>query len=256
VDKAALINALAKVLPQKLCEELVNEFVELRKDVATSTLGRSPAGKIVETVVQIMQQLENGQYDQQPNIEGYLKNVESRPSQLDDGLRICGARIARSMYALRSKRNILHKGNVDPNTHDLRFLLHGTQWLIAELLRNVSGLTMQESGQLVNLVHAPIGGLIDDTGFRRLVQHPGEASDEILILLHSHYGTVTNIDTIFQSLNRRTQKQVRNALASLWRRKLIDGSPKEGYVLTGKGFDTAVKLQTQPQGEPKKKSRR
>ena len=122
MDKAVLIAALSQKLPQKLAEDLVNEFVEVRQDVATRTLGRSPSGKFVETIVQILQHLETNTYEEHPNIEQYLKNVESRPSTLDDGLRICGARIARGMYALRSKRNILHKGNVDPNTYDLRFL--------------------------------------------------------------------------------------------------------------------------------------
>jgi len=243
MEKDALIDALAKKLPRNLCEDLVTEFVELRQDVATKTLGRSPSGKFIETIVQVLEFLETGNYSTPPNIEQYLKNVESRACPLDDGLRIVGARVARGMYALRSKRNILHKGNVDPNTHDLRYLLHGAQWLIAELLRNVSGLTMQESGQLVNMVYTPVGELVEDTGFGRLVLHDVRSpAEEVLILLHSHYGTVTSFQDIRQSLNRRREKDVRNALTSLWRRKLIDGSAKDGYVLTTKGFNEAVAL--------------
>jgi hypothetical protein len=244
---------LAQKVPQKLAEDLVNEFVELRQDVATRTLGRSPSGKFIETVVQVMEFLETGSYSTPPNIEQYLKNVESRSCPLDDGLRIVGARVARGMYALRSKRNILHKGNVDPNSYDLRYLLHGAQWLLAELLRNISGLTMQESGQLVNMVYTPVGELVEDTGFRRLVLHDVKTpAQEVLILLHSHYGTLTGLQTVLESLNRRKERDVRNALASLYRRKLIDGSPKDGYVLTTKGFNEAVALANRP---PKKKGR-
>jgi len=242
LDKEALAKALAQKIPQQLSEELVNEFVELRQDVATNTLGRSPGGKLVETIVQILQFLETGQHDQHPNIENYLKNAESRPSSLDDGLRICGARIARSMYALRSKRNILHKGSVDPNSYDLHFLLHGAQWLLAELLRNITGLKMQEAGQLINMVNAPVGGLVEDTGFRRLVLRNVKPSEEALIFLHSHFGKVTSLADIMSSLNRHTQKEVRNALGSLWKRKLIDGSAKQGYVLTTTGFDKALEI--------------
>jgi hypothetical protein len=248
VEKGALIDALAKKIPRNLCEDLVNEFIELRKDVATKTLGRAPSGKFVETFVQMMECLEAQNYSPKPDIEQYLKNVESRALSLDDGLRIVGARVARGMYALRSKRNILHKGNVDPNTYDLRYLLHGAQWLIAELLRNISGLKMEESGRLVEMVYAPVGQLVEDTGFRRLVLHDVEyPTEEILILLHSHYGTVTTLKTIQESLNRRTDREVRNGLASLWKRKLIDGSAKDGYVLTTKGFDEAVKLSAKKQ---------
>jgi hypothetical protein len=74
-------------------------------------------------------------------------------------------------------------------------------------------------------------------------------AEEVLILLHSHYGTVTSLQTVLQSLNRRRERDVRNALGSLYRRKLIDGSAKDGYVLTTKGFSEAVALSNRP---PKK----
>lgn len=55
---------------------------------------------------------------------------------------------------------------------------------------------MQEAGQLVAMVNAPVGQLVEDTGFRRLVIHDVKyAADEILILLHGHYGTVTSFQT-------------------------------------------------------------
>ncbi len=242
MEKEALIKALAQKIPERLSEDLVNDFVELRQDVATNTLGRSSSGKLVETIVQIMEFLETGKYSSKPDIEGYLKNVESRSSALDDGLRICGARIARGMYALRSKRNILHKGSVDPNSYDLLYLLHGSQWLLAELLRNISGLAMQEAGQLISLVNAPVDELVEDLGDRRLVLADVEAPEEVLILLHRNYGTITSLGDVMNSLNRRTDKQVRNAILSLWRRKFIDGSAKSGYRLTSRGFNVAVEL--------------
>jgi hypothetical protein len=136
-----------------------------------------------------------------------------------------------------------HKGAIDPNSFDLRFSLHGSQWLLSELLRNVSGLTMQDAGQLINLVNAPVGGLVEDLGGRRLVLlNDLEIPEEILIRLHSQYGTIVSLADIFNSLNRRGEKQVRNALRSLWNRKMIDGNAKDGYRLTSKGFDIAVDL--------------
>ncbi len=252
MEKDALIDALAKKLPRKLCEDLVNEFVQIRQDVATNTLGRSSQGKFVETVVQVCQFLDTGQYeDPPPKPDNYFNTLESKAPNLDDGIRICAARVGRAMYTLRNKRNMQHKGSVDPNSYDLRFTLHGAQWLLAELLRQVSGLTMQEAGQLINMVNAPVGELVEDTGFRRLVLHDVKSpAEEVLILLHSHYGAVISFQTVKDSLNRRRDKDVRNALGSLYRRKLIDGSAKDGYVLTGKGFNEAVALSNRP---PKKK---
>ncbi|PYX88330.1 MAG: hypothetical protein DMG68_08845 [Acidobacteria bacterium] len=97
------------------------------------------------------------------------------------------------------------------------------------------------------MVNAPVGELVEDTGFRRLVLHDVKSpAEEVLILLHSHYGTVTSLKTILDSLNRRKERDVRNALGSLYRRKMIDGSAKDGYVLTAKGFNQAIELSKRP----------
>src|SRR5438046_900285 len=110
MDRKALVKALTETCPKNLSEELVDNFIQLRQDVATKTLGRSAPGKFAETFVQILQHLEKGKYETKPDVDDFLKNFESRSSTLDDGLRLCGGRIARAIYTLRNKRNIAHKG--------------------------------------------------------------------------------------------------------------------------------------------------
>lgn len=242
MDKAKLITALSKSIPAQLAADLVNDFLQLRQDVATSTLGGSSGGKIVETFVQILQQLERGSYDAKPDVDTYLRGLESRASTLDDGLRICAGRIARSLYAIRSKRNIVHKGGVDPNDYDMRLLLHGTEWMIAELLRLTQGLPMQEAGELIELVHAPVGTLVEDFGNRRLVLPKVTIEEELLVLLHSHYPAAVGTAAIHHSMDRRSSGSVNNALRDLWKRKLVEGSAKDAYRLTQSGFASAVRI--------------
>jgi len=239
VDRNKLVAALAKSIPQQLATDLVDDFLLLRQDVATATLGRSSGGKIVETTVQILQHLETGKYDAKPDIDKHLREVESRTA-LDEGLRVCAARLARSMYAIRSKRNILHKGSVDPNTYDQRLVLHGAEWLIAELLRLTQGLTMRESGELIEMVHAPVGALVEDFGSRRLVLPKLNIEGELLVLLHSHYPAYVPVDAVMSSLNRRNEGSVTNALRDMWARKVVEGGKKEGYRLTQTGFNAAL----------------
>jgi hypothetical protein len=240
LDKAKLVAALTRSIPQQLADDLVGDFLQLRQDVATSTLGRSSGGKIVETFVQILQHLENGTYDQKPDVDVYLRGLESRASTLDDGLRICAGRIARGLYAIRSKRNILHKGSVDPNTYDQRMLLHGAEWMIAELLRLTQGLSMQEAGELIEFVHMPLGVLVEDFGNRRLVLHNLIIEEELLVLLHSHYPEFVPVKNIRASMSRRSSGSVNNTLRDLWKKRRVEGSTKEGYRLTQLGFTSAV----------------
>ena len=88
---------------------------------------------------------------------------------LDDDLRIAMARVARSMYTLRNKQNIAHKGVVDPDVGDLRYLLAGAQWVMSEFVRRACNLSMQEATRLVDTVQTPIGAAFEDFGTHKLV---------------------------------------------------------------------------------------
>src|SRR5947199_397085 len=113
-----LIAALASIVPQTLARELVTDFIQIRQDYSTDILGRASPGKFVESFVQCLQHMSSGTYDVSPKVDHYLDKEVEKQTSLPDGLRICGARIARSMYTLRNKRNIAHKGQVDPNSFD------------------------------------------------------------------------------------------------------------------------------------------
>lgn len=245
MDIKKLIQLLGRSLPSQLVCDLVENFLILRQDVATGVLGRSAPGKFVETFVQVLQFLEVGKFDAKPNVDEYLRTLESRSTSLDDGLRICAARIGRAMYALRSKRNILHKGHVDPNTYDLKLLHSAAQWVLAELIRSLSGGSMEEAGKLVEQIQVPVGGLVEDFGGRRIVLKDLLIAEEILVLMHSHYPeTVTSVQ-IISSLYRRSPRSVRNTLRSLWKEKILEGNNKIGYLLTRRGFDKAIAIVSQ-----------
>jgi len=240
VDSGTLKDALAGWIPRPLASDLVDNFFELRHDATTATLGRSSAGKFVETVVQVFQQLETGKYDVKPNVDAFLRDSENKAATLDDGLRVCAARIARSMYTLRNKRNIAHKGDVDPNIYDLRFLLNGAQWVLAELVRHCEGITMEEAGDLVALVQSPPRTLVEEYGERKLVLAQVTAKDEILMILHSMYPEKGHVSQILESMDRRKAGSVRNAIRDLWKDKLVHGDAKLGYRLTQTGYRRAL----------------
>jgi Mn-dependent DtxR family transcriptional regulator len=82
--------------------------------------------------------------------------------------------------------------------------------------------------------------LVEDFGSRRLVHGKLSIEGELLVLLHSHYPAYVSVDAIMSSLNRRNEGSVTNTLREMWRRKLVEGSKKEGYRLTQPGFNAAL----------------
>jgi hypothetical protein len=242
VDQAALRKALERAMPSELAKDLVAQFLDIRRDVATGTLGRSSPGKFVEAVVQVLQAMENaGKYDAQPKVDKFLKDIESRASTLPDGLRICASRLARSMYALRSKRNIVHKAAIDPAAYDLRLLYAGAQWVLAELLALASDVKGDEAARLVAEVQLPVGELVEAIDGRKIVHADMSVRDEALVLLMTEYPNPITLPVLSGSMDRRNSRSVRNAVTKLWDEKLIHRSADKKIVLTEPGLREALK---------------
>jgi hypothetical protein len=238
----ALVTGLSGRIDKSLAQDLVDDFLLIRQDAATETLGRGNAGKFIESVVQVLQFLDTGKFDKKPTVDAILLKIES--SALDEGLRIISARFARGVYAMRNKRNIAHKASIDPSLYDLRYIFASAQWLMAELLRQCSGKSMDETGALIGAVQAPIGGLVEDfSGARVVVKNVISTRDEMLILLHSHYPQRATLADLTASMSRRKSLTVRNTAYTLWTKKFVHGDPRGGYVLTAPtGTDEAIRI--------------
>src|SRR5438034_11586914 len=100
MDRLRLQRALAKIVPTGLADALVSDFLQIRQDYATKTLGRAAPGKFVETFVQILQYMARGSYGAVPKVDHYLDKQVEQETALRDGLRTCAARMARSIYTL------------------------------------------------------------------------------------------------------------------------------------------------------------
>lgn len=235
-----LASALASLVGLSLAKDLVSDFLKIRQDFSTKTFERSSPGKFVETLVQCLQQISTGKFDSKPDVDAYLNKHVENATSLPEDLRVCAARIGRSMYTLRNKRNVAHKGDVDPNTMDLAFAHAASSWIMSELLRQSSGLKAQEAADLIALVHAPVGALVEEIAGTKVVLADVSVRAELLLLLHSQYPEPLTQQEALKSLSRRAPGTVKNRLRDLHNEKLAHGSAKEGYRLTQSGFAQAL----------------
>ena len=233
---------LRSFLPPAVADGLAEQYRILRGDVVTGTLGRTAPGKFVEHFVQALQHICTGSYDAAPNVDHFLRTVESAHPSLDDGLRICGARLARSMYTLRSKRNIAHIGSIDPNLADLKLLLSGADWLLCELLRQNTPATSADAEHVVASVLTPLSPVLEEIDGHKLVFGDLNACSEILVILHSVYPAGMTLDELSGHANRRAPATIRKESRALWNERSVVGTPKDGYKLSSKGFRLAEKV--------------
>lgn len=236
-----LISGLSKSIEPSLARDLVQDFIELRKDCQTLTFGRASFGKFVETLVQVLQFLETSKFDKKPKCDFYLKNLESSSSTLPDDLKLCCSRIARSTYTLRNKRNILHKGEVDPNVYDLNYAYSACQWILSEIVRYSINSDKALAGRMIDYIQIPISVIVEEFGDRRIVYGNLTVEKELLVLLHSYYPEPIALKDIQKSMDRRSKSAISNNLTKLWGDRLVHRDA-DGYKLTQPGFKKAVTI--------------
>ena len=239
MDERRLSRAIASLVGKALARDIAADFLKLRRDVATGTLERASAGKFVESFVQCLQEMSSGQHSGAPSVDYYLKNRVENDTALPDGLRLCGSRVARSIYTMRNKRNIAHKGEIDPNRIDLEFTHHGAAWIMAELIRCANGITMEEAGALIKLVNVPVGTLVEEIDGVRMVHAKVSMRLEILLLLHSQHPDPVTSTQLVEWVGK-SAATIRSRLSELRKERFIVGNGNKGFKLTSPGYTTAV----------------
>ena len=241
----AIVQEISNAIPQELAEDIVDSFMSIRLDASNNVLERSSPGKFVETIVQILQYLDTGSYSvsfKAGQIDDYLKNAESRPHDLSPNLKLVVTRVARAMYSLRNTRGIIHKGEINPNAFDLRFLYYTSQWILSEIIRHLLKTEIEKVGELIEYVQVPLATNVEDFGDRRLVLPDLTVKSEILVLLHHYYPNRTAVSQLRLDMRLRTPKTVMNTLPSLRKSKLIEGDSQRGYKLTHLGFQEVLSV--------------
>ena len=230
-----IIIELSKSFPLSLARDLFKEFTELRKDLQTLTLNRASAGKFIETTVQILEYIETENFSVQPSVDSYLKNLESRSTPLNDDLRIALSRISRATYTLRNKRNILHKGQIDTNVYDLKFIYSSAQWIMTEFIRQFITNDIHKAGEIVEFIQLPVNSIIETIDNRKIIHANLTVKEEILVVLYSYYPERLTELEINKSLDRRAKNSIYKSLKTLWVEKLIHTNEKV-HTLTQTGF--------------------
>lgn len=247
-EKPSQLEGVAKLLtdsgiPQELAAKLVAQYTQIRDDVLTQTLGHASPGIFVETFIQILQCLERGNHDQNPDVEIYLRGLESRAAPLPDSLRILASRILRGLYALRSKRGIAHTGETDPNLMDLRMIHASSSWLLAELLRTRQGIKPDEAERTIEDITLPPVPAVESFGnYIVVLDRTKSPGDELLIVLRHYYPHPVSREQLYVDMKRRSRNQINGALGRLYREALLEGDNGAGYKLTRKGLTGALRV--------------
>ena len=219
---ATLEDALSSV-PTGLRDPLIEQFDSLVQEYRTGDWEKVglKAGKLCEIVYSILAGHVAGSFPGSPskpaNMVDACKKLESAGAQFSRSIRIQIPRLLVATYELRNNRAIGHVGgDVDPNHMDAEFFLRSAKWMIAELVRSFTTLSVAEASALIESITEKILPAVWEVSDRKRVLNTSLSSkDKALVLAYASPDGVQSrqiCDWIRYSNLSRLRSQVLKAL--------------------------------------------
>lgn len=195
------------VLPTGLRDDLLNAFNEIVKNYREHRWEPSElnGGKLCEAVFTIIVGwLEGGTYPARAKKPNQFPQkcwaLEAKYQAVADSrsARVLIPRAMLGVLDIRNNRNVGHTGgDVDPNAMDALMVLHNAKWLVAELVRLLHTLTIDEATAIVDALTVREVPLVWVHGDKRRVLKPGlTLKKQTLLLLLSETDEVPEADLV------------------------------------------------------------
>lgn len=224
-------------LPERLRTELLDSFGKIVQNFAE---GRwEPAelngGKLCEVAYSIVRGMADSKYparaSKPKNMVASCQQMEHETS-LPRAVRIQIPRMIVALYEVRNNRNVGHVGgDVDPNHMDAVCVLQMSKWILAELIRVLHNLPVDEAAAMVDALVERESPLVWKVGDKlRVLDTKLSMKDKALILLHATSGRLNDRDVIDFVEHSNPSVFRRDVLRPAHKAKLIEYDEAEGVV--------------------------
>jgi hypothetical protein len=219
-------------LPSRLRADLLGAFEEMVKNYSEGRWGPAEldGAKLCEAAFSICQGICAGEMPAQAqkptNIVAACQALERHTSALRS-VRIQIPRMVIALYEVRNNRNVGHLGGeVDPSHMDATYVVHASKWILAELVRVLHRLPVDEASALVDaLVERQVPLVWTVGGHRRVLDPNMRNTDKALLLLHGSAGPVDEAELADWVEHETLAHFRRDVLKPLHKKKLIEYSP-------------------------------
>ena len=194
-------------------------------------------------------------------LDGYGKNnFPAKPSKPKNFVTACNAleqhtnsprsfrilipRVLMSLYEVRNNRSVGHVGgDVDPNEMDASLVLNGTTWVMAELVRVLHQLSIEDAQQIVDALVERKTPLVWESGnVKRILDPKLSFPEQALILLAVSKGAVKFLD-LQNWLEQGNTTYLKKILKALHKDRFVEWNQMENTVqLLPPGANSVEKL--------------
>ena len=240
------------VLPDKLRDELLGSFGEIVKNYAERRW--EPAelngGKLCEVVFSIVKGSHDGAFPARAskprNMVAACQALEKEPAGGSPrSVRIQIPRMLIALYEVRNNRNVGHVGgDVDPNHMDAVCVLQMSKWIVAELIRVLHDMPVDEAAHLVDALVERETPLVWKVGSKLRVLDPAMSMKEkTLVLLHASVDPLNEKQLCDWVEHSNASVYRRDVLRRAHQAKLIEYDRSTGTVqISPRGVEVAEVL--------------
>ncbi|MEV7501313.1 hypothetical protein [Streptomyces sp. NPDC093018] len=225
-------------LPSSLRSELVEEFDKITRNYREGRWEASElnGGRFCEIVYSIIAgHLDGGNYPGNAKKPSRFKDACERlsnsPTTYSESARLTIPRVLIPLYDVRNRRGVGHVGGeVGANHMDATFVLHTTQWVMAELVRIFHNTDTATAGEVVrNLVNRTVPAIWKVGDVSRIIDPSLTLADGTLLLLYSEIGAQSDKD-LAKNLEQDKLGNYRRVLDRLHRARLIEYDRSKGVA--------------------------
>lgn len=224
-------------LPTGLRNELLGAFNQIAKNYRERRWEPSElnGGKLCEVAYSIAKGYVDGTY---PKKATKPRNMVDACRALEGGtrkersMRVQIPRMIVALYEVRNNRNVGHVGgDVDPNHMDALVVLQMAKWIVAELVRVLHEVDVDEAAETVEALverETPIIWAVNET--RRVLATSLSMRDKSLVLLHASDGAVAERELVSWVEHTNASVYRRDVLRKAHKARLIEYNASEGTV--------------------------
>lgn len=235
-------------IPQGLRGELLDEFSQITRNYRERRWRAQEldAGHFCEIVYWILKgYLDGGQYAEKAtkpsafDLKTACEALAKTPrASGPDSVRVTIPRVLVALYQIRNNRGVSHTGSeVNPNHMDASFVLHGAQWVMAELVRIFHETDVDAATKIVDALvdrTLPVVWTIGDV--KRILDQRLSLADSTLVLLYGEPGGETDENLARHLEQTRISDYKRRVLTPLHKTRMIEWNSTTGLaVISPKG---------------------
>lgn len=224
---------------EKLAYSLIDEYKKIKITQFLNDYKRciAHAARFSELVLALIKGQKTGQSVNLDRIyfDRFYREIRSysKSSAEDEILTLAIPDVARSIYTLRSKKDVIHFKTIDPNFIDSVYCVTACDWILVQLALLLLKISEKEAYELTNSILRKKIPLIEEfeDGSLQVLHKNLKKRDEILLILYYRYPRrVKNSE-----LQKAVRTNVSVYLPGLERERIIHRT-KEGSKLTQLGI--------------------